>query len=469
MNRDPDSEHIERVRETSLVELSLLVALPLSLVSGMTGCANGELSSDEPDAGGVDRIGPSGSSARGPTASEEGSGPGGSSLPSPTDTGPSSLDTSATEEDATDSPDCSTPPCRHDTGPNPDVSSPDTTTHRDTSPRTDTSSPSDPCEKRDCGDHGTCQSTSLGTRCECESSYVVQSGTCVRERDPCRSINCSGHGICRIENGQATCNCRPGYRSQNLDCVPIDRDNDGVAANEDCDDRAPNRAPGMDETCDGTDNDCDGEVDENLRRDCPKQEGVCQGTEQICQQGSWTDCSRSYRAASNYQSDENACDGKDNDCDGQVDESCLNCYQLNMCIRPCAPGDDRCEQTIFERGAVSARQAYNQLARCANKRCSQTPEPAMCLRQTCSSAYDTCHAKTSGQSLSCSEFYRCRSRCSEGDQSCLDNCGKRISSSGRQHSKDFERCIQTHCSIPPTYGCIRQHCLREYISCFDCT
>lgn len=40
-----------------------------------------------------------------------------------------------------------------------------------------------------------------------------------------------------------------------------DRDGDGVPAGEDCDDRDPDRAPGLEEVCDGMDNDCDGQVD----------------------------------------------------------------------------------------------------------------------------------------------------------------------------------------------------------------
>jgi hypothetical protein len=41
----------------------------------------------------------------------------------------------------------------------------------------------------------------------------------------------------------------------------LDLDGDGIPAREDCDDADPARAPGLDEVCDGADNDCDGQVD----------------------------------------------------------------------------------------------------------------------------------------------------------------------------------------------------------------
>jgi hypothetical protein len=87
------------------------------------------------------------------------------------------------------------------------------------------------------------------------------------------------------------------------------------------------------EICDGKDNDCDGIADDpflfTTGDPCPKQQGVCSGSALVCGGSAGWYCDDAvygdYHAR--YEPVELACDGFDNDCDGQVDEhaACSAC------------------------------------------------------------------------------------------------------------------------------------------------
>ena len=115
------------------------------------------------------------------------------------------------------------------------------------------------------------------------------------------------------------------------------------------------------EICDGLDNDCDGEADEELTSPdlgkCPD-EGVCAGQSEllkvVCNQGEWV-CDPT--AIEEYQfGDEFLCDGLDNDCDGLTDENFqITAYDglkkavLSACgTGPCAGGKVVCAEDGFE-------------------------------------------------------------------------------------------------------------------------
>ncbi len=78
---------------------------------------------------------------------------------------------------------------------------------------------------------------------------------------------------------------------------------------------------GVESSCDGLDNDCDGQTDESLT-DAPPGTcsvlGVCAlGSSTVCEGGVWR-CA--FEAIPAYESIEASCDNVDNDCDGQTDE-----------------------------------------------------------------------------------------------------------------------------------------------------
>ena len=102
-----------------------------------------------------------------------------------------------------------------------------------------------------------------------------------------------------------------------------------------CDNLCP---PGVDvpteERCNNVDDDCDGEVDEGLFRDCGTECGP--GFER-CERGEWVDCSAAEPVAE-------ACNLVDDDCDGSTDEGNDLCQPSWACIEgvcrmPCQAGE----------------------------------------------------------------------------------------------------------------------------------
>jgi len=192
----------------------------------------------------------------------------------------------------------------------------------------------------------------------------------------CKSGNqtCSGGkwGACEGEvlPGTEACNkldddCN-GQTDENFPSVTCGQGACQVMVDGCVDGMVPDCTPGdpMPETCDGTDEDCNGEIDNGI--DCPCTTegemrscysggngtvgvGECKSGMQTCVNGAWGACENEVLPATE------ACDGKDNDCDGMNDENipkktcgagaCLATVEacVNGQEQTCTPGQPKTE------------------------------------------------------------------------------------------------------------------------------
>ena len=120
-----------------------------------------------------------------------------------------------------------------------------------------------------------------------------------------------------------------GPSDETDDAEDTDADGDGYSAEEDCDDADDAINPGAEEVCDFADNDCDGEIDEDvLSTFYTDADGDGYGDEMVpeiaCELKSGyadnsDDCDDTSAEIS--PAADEVCDGLDNDCDGTLDES----------------------------------------------------------------------------------------------------------------------------------------------------
>ncbi|MEQ9072578.1 MAG: MopE-related protein [Sandaracinaceae bacterium] len=143
--------------------------------------------------------------------------------------------------------------------------------------------------------------------------------------------------ICLLVLGLAACDAESRPRDSGTDggvtpdtgvdagaCVDDDEDGygEGCMLGPDCDDSSAAISPAAVEVCNGADDDCDGATDEEIGApSCALTEGVCAGATARCGPEGFLECEATDYGA-DFEMDEAACDGLDNDCDGTTDEGC---------------------------------------------------------------------------------------------------------------------------------------------------
>jgi len=163
------------------------------------------------------------------------------------------------------------------------------------------------------------------------------------------------------------------------------------------------------EICDNLDNNCDGNIDENLTQLTTNQNGLCGGNQETCSAGQW------MPDENNYQPANEVCDNLDNNCDGTVDENFTNkgqtctvgqgaceatgqyiCTQDGSCTEcsavPGIPGVEDCSSALDNDcdGTADNQEAQCQSTECTagQTRACPTDQPGICAigTQTCSEA-----------------------------------------------------------------------------------
>lgn len=201
------------------------------------------------------------------------------------------------------------------------------------------------------------------------------------------------------------------------------------------------------EICDGLDNDCDGKIDEELTKiqDCGL--GVCEGgtSKQYCEKGKWapwTECSTAKRAG------DEVCDEKDNDCDGEVDEgvknACGGCPKLkHKPGDPCLmPGGDECAI-----GSYACRKDDSGLLECTpdfsrSEGSACTPDDNMCTSDRCRDG--KCRHLAVRDGTPCFDVNACTS-----DDICIDGA---CAGSSQLQCNDNNPCTEDFCE--PKMGCV---------------
>jgi hypothetical protein len=124
---------------------------------------------------------------------------------------------------------------------------------------------------------------------ECTSDAQCDDGVYCNGIEQCLDAHCHDGEVVDCGEGD---DCHMTYCDEDQDrCVEIlvaeDRDGDGVYASpcgEDCDDLNPSIYPGAPEQCNGVDDDCDGDIDEDLIQACED------FGRRVCRDGVWSEC-----------------------------------------------------------------------------------------------------------------------------------------------------------------------------------
>lgn len=158
-----------------------------------------------------------------------------------------------------------------------------------------------------------------GDAAACSADMACDDGLFCNGVETCADGTCApGDAPCAGACDEAADRCS--------DCADVDGDGhaDAACGGDDCDDTDLNRYPGNEEVCDADDVDEDCDPTTFGRRDI---DGDDSTSDACCNEGHCGDDCDDNRAGISPTGTE-TCNGLDDDCDGAVDEDCVNCVQV---------------------------------------------------------------------------------------------------------------------------------------------
>ena len=183
----------------------------------------------------------------------------------------------------------------------------------------------------------------------------------------------------------------------------IDADGDGHAGADDCDDSDPEVNAGAEEVCDGVDNDCDGEIDEDVASTWYADAdgdgyGDASAPTEACEQPDGTvdnadDCDDATADAS--PDGVEVCDGIDNNCDGETDEELLGTWYTD------ADGDGYGDPESPVEACEQPDGTVDNVDDCDDSTASANPEGM----EVCDDIDNDCDGLTDEEAMDASTFY----------------------------------------------------------------